>query len=240
MLPYINDANKQIEEEIRKQLSTKKEYANVMAEAAEKIAEDDRHGYSQDNRKGNGKNVSVSTSAGNLEMHDGDYDCSSFVEELTSAVGLTEGNQNMTTFDEETILKNAGFTRMEYDPSKVQRGDILLRHENGVTHEHTGIAVGDGKQVDASHGDSKDGLTGIEGDQDGTELLKRDLQDSWQIIYRPPKGQVNLDNQHDAISQGIADGANQKAEATEKAANENNNANNTSQQTQQKTDGYSL
>lgn len=193
------------------------EYANVMAEAAEIIAEDDSHGYSQDWRNGNGDTVSVPTSAGNLTMHDGEYDCSSLVEEVTAAVGLTEGGTNMTTYTEEETLENAGFTRIEYNPDKVQRGDILLRHDDGTTTEHTAIAVGNGQQVDASHGDSKDGRNGIPGDQDGTEILKRDLQDDWQIIYRPPKGQVD-------VSQAIADGAKQGAEETEKTVKNNQSA----------------
>lgn len=172
--------------------------ANAIAEVAEAIAKDDSHGYDQSAREGNGTVDTVMTDHfGDVEVPGGDMDCASMVDVVLDAVGVTKTpGQPYSTREEEEALLAAGFTKFPYDPDNVQRGDVLFRDyydADGDLQGHTGIALGDGKQADASHGDGYLGITGTEGDQDGTEVLVRDLQDDWEYVFRPPAGQPDLD-----------------------------------------------
>lgn len=158
-------------------------YANVLAELAEGISKDDSHGYSQSGRDGDGTTAQVTTSVGTFDVHGGDYDCSSLVDECLSKCGFKEYD-GMTTYDEDEVLENAGFTKIPYDPDNVQRGDILIRH--GDDREHTAIALDSKRQADASEPDAAGEL----GDQSGNEILSRTRQENWDYIWRPPAGTV--------------------------------------------------
>ena len=172
-------------------------FGEIMAQLAEKVAKDDSHGYDQGARDGDGTTSTYKINDKDYSVHGGDFDCATLVDNVVSATGLTEYD-SMTTFTEDEKLEAAGFTKLEYDPDKVQRGDILVRHGES---EHTGIAVGNGKQVDASHGDDTDDprFSYYQGDQDGTELLERPLQDSWQTIWRPPQPETPKKEQLQSI-----------------------------------------
>ena len=177
MATIAETAGPPVPEEIKAQHMS---YAETTATLAERLAEDDSHGYSQNNRYGDGTTVTENVSGKDYELHGKDYDCSSLVGEVLKAQGLIPEDTDLFTWNEDKTLTDAGFEKMPYDPDNVQRGDILYREG------HTGVAIGNGQQADASHGDR--GTDGDAGDQDGTEVLKRDLQDSWTTIYRPPEG----------------------------------------------------
>jgi len=156
-----------------------------IAQVAEHIARHNSHGYSQNNRKGDGTTESVTLSDGSkVVIHGGDYDCSEMARVCVNCA--LSGNYRspidfMYTGNEAEQLKAQGFTRMSYSASKVQRGDVLW------VKGHTGIALGNGKQADA-HGDEYGGITGPNrGDQTGHEVEVRSLR-SWTYIYRYGKG----------------------------------------------------
>lgn len=156
-----------------------------IAQVAEHIAAHNSHGYSQNNRAGDGTTESVTLSDGSkVTIHGGDYDCSEMVRVCVNCA--LSGNYRspidfMYTGNEDEQLKAQGFTRMSYSASKVQRGDVLW------VSGHTGVALGNGKQADA-HGDEYGGITGPNrGDQTGYEVEVRSLR-SWTYIYRYGKG----------------------------------------------------
>lgn len=154
-----------------------------IAQVAEHIASHSKHGYSQNNRAGDGTKETVALSDGSkVTIHGGDYDCSEMVRVCVNCAlsGRDSGPIIfMYTGNEDEQLRAQGFTRMGYSASKVKRGDILL------VSGHTGVALGGGKQADA-HGDEYGGITGpSRGDQTGHEVEVRDLR-SWTYIYRAP------------------------------------------------------
>lgn len=120
------------------------------------IANDSKHGYSQDNRnKGT------------------DYDCSSLVWNALKQGGFDVGGQPFATSDkadipERATLKKSGFKLVsgaDFKTGKgLQPGDVLWR--NG----HTGLYLGDGKTV-AAHWDEQHDIHGHQpGDQTGDEI----------------------------------------------------------------------
>lgn len=155
-----------------------------IAQVAEHIAAHNSHGYSQNNRAGDGTTESVALSDGSkVTIHGGDYDCSEMVRVCVN--GALSGKYSspighLWTGSEDEKLKAQGFIRMSYSASKVQRGDVLW------VKGHTGVALGNGKQADA-HGDEYGGITGPNrGDQTGHEVEVRSLR-SWTYIYRYAK-----------------------------------------------------
>ena len=155
-----------------------------IAQVAEHIAAHNSHGYSQNNRAGDGTTESVTLSDGSkVTIHCGDYDCSEMVRvcvncALTGKYSSPIGH--LWTGSEDEKMKVQGFTRMGYSASKVRRGDILW------VSGHTGVALGGGMQADA-HGDEYGGITGPNrGDQTGHEVEVRSLR-SWDYIYRYSK-----------------------------------------------------
>ena len=153
-----------------------------IAQVAEHIARHNAHGYSQNNRKGDGTRDAVTLSDGSkVTIHGGDYDCSEMDRACVNCA-LSGSDKGPITFmwtgnaDEE--LRAQGFTRMGFSSSKVRRGDVLWMPG------HMGIALGGGKQADA-HGDEYGGITGPnKGDQTTHEVEVRDLRTSWTYIYR--------------------------------------------------------
>ncbi len=152
-----------------------------IAQIARHIAAHNAHGYSQNNRAGDGTTEQVTLSDGSkVLVHGGDYDCSEMVRVCVNAAlsgTYRSPISYMWTGDEDSKLKAQGFTRMGYAASKVRRGDVLW------VSGHTGIALGDGLQADA-HGDEYGGITGPnKGDQTTHEVEVRSLR-SWSYIYR--------------------------------------------------------
>ena len=170
-------------------MSKEMQNGNVSVALAQYLAADDSHGYDQFGRDGDGTSEYVRVGYGDFAVHGGDYDCTSLVGEVAFSQGLMDEEmaRSLYTGNAEELLGRSGYSKMPYSEDAVQPGDVLLRYtdpsrENG----HAAIAVGDGMQVDASHGDG--GITGDVGDQDGTEFLERPLQEGWQVIMRPPEG----------------------------------------------------
>lgn len=152
-----------------------------IAQVAEHIASHDSHGYSQNNRAGDGTTESVTLSDGSkVVIHGGDYDCSEMVRVCVNCALSNNYRAPIAylwTGNEHAELTAQGFVRMAYDPTAVRRGDILW------VKGHTGVALGNGKQADA-HGDESGGITGPRrGDQTGHEVEVRELR-SWTYIYR--------------------------------------------------------
>lgn len=152
-----------------------------IAQVAEHIARHNPHGYSQDNRAGDGTTESVTLSDGSkVVIHGGDYDCSEMVRVCVNCA--LSGDYRlpidfMWTGNEDAMLTAYGFERIPYSASKARRGDVLW------VSGHTGVALGDGMQADA-HGDEYGGITGPnKGDQTGHEVEVRSLR-SWTYIYR--------------------------------------------------------
>lgn len=154
-----------------------------IAQVAEHIARHNSHGYSQNNRAGDGTTESVTLSDGSkVTIHGGDYDCSEMVRVCVNCAlsgSYKKPIEFMWTGNEDEVLAANGFTRMPFSGTTVRRGDALF------VRGHTGIALGGGKQADA-HGDEYGGITGpSRGDQTGHEVEVRDLR-SWTYIYRAP------------------------------------------------------
>lgn len=152
-----------------------------IAQVAEHIARHNAHGYSQNNRAGDGTTESVTLSDGSkVVIHGGDYDCSEMVRVCVNCAlsgSYDKPISFMYTGNEDEQLKAQGFTRMAYSASKVRRGDALW------VKGHTGVALGNGLQADA-HGDEYGGITGPNrGDQTTHEVEVRSLR-SWTYIYR--------------------------------------------------------
>lgn len=155
--------------------------AEIIAQVAERIASDDSHGYSQDNREGDGTSQKLKLEHEVVSIHGGDYDCSSLVAQCCVAARLMFPGNTFSTASEDAALTAAGFTRMDFSPSAVRRGDILW-HQG-----HTGVALGNSMQADAKY-DEDGGTHGTKvGDQTGDEISKVGLwEDYWTYIYRPP------------------------------------------------------
>lgn len=155
-------------------------FAQAAAETAQAIACDDSHGYSQPNRQGDGSVTRYRLTDGSMvEMHGGDYDCSSLVVACYIAAGLIAPGTYMWTGNENKILADYGFVRQEFSPYDLQTGDVLWKSG------HTGIYVGNGRMVDA-HGDEYHGIDGPNpGDQTGAEIEERSVfACSWLYSYR--------------------------------------------------------
>ena len=126
-----------------------------------KVANDNKHGYSQASRTGSP-----------------DYDCSSLIYYGLLANGYTKsqiGALPFTTYTEKGILQTTGdFEVLKYTSSKdLQPGDILWR--NG----HTEVYVGDGKRVGAHKNyDSRPGDSG------GQEINVKNMDSNWISIIR--------------------------------------------------------
>ena len=136
------------------------------------IANDDSHGYSQQNRQGP------------------DYDCSSLVINSLKHAGINTGGASYTG-DMRTELTKHGFTWIPWSQignvSNLQRGDILLYR--GASSGHTEMYLGNNKNVGAhgTYGHPE------KGDQTGKEISVADYwYDKWNGVLRynytePPK-----------------------------------------------------
>jgi len=140
---------------------------------AVKIAEDDTHGYSQENRQGP------------------DYDCSSLVVNALKSAGIDTGGASYTG-NMRSELEKHGFYWVDWSyiggVSGLMRGDILLHRANGAG--HTEIYLGNGQNVGAhsTHGHPE------QGDQTGKEIsVGAYWYDNWNGVLRCGKPQI-IDN----------------------------------------------
>ena len=118
------------------------------------IANDNSHGYSQTHRNGP------------------DYDCSSFVSTAFRQGGFNVSGSNWTGSMEQAFT-SVGFKAYAASSVTLQRGDILLRHDN--VRQHTELYLGNNQLVGA-HWDY-DGRTG---DSSGKEIdVYYDSAPSW-------------------------------------------------------------
>ena len=132
---------------------------------AQKIADDNSHGYSQQHRNGP------------------DYDCSSYVSTALVKAGLND-NGSLTTYTMKKYLCSKGFTWIPWSSiggqSGLKRGDILLDEDT-----HTEFYIGNGKMIGA-HRDYGYPATG---DQTGKEISVQSFYNnqygiSWNGVLR--------------------------------------------------------
>lgn len=137
------------------------------------IANDNTHGYDQDNRWGP------------------DYDCSSFVIAGYEQAGIPLKTNGATyTGDMKAVCLSTGFTQVNWnnDISKLVRGDIILNEAN-----HVCCYIGNGKIVQASINELGTAQGGQTGDQTGTEIYVRDYyvyHSGWDCVLRFPSNPV--------------------------------------------------
>jgi cell wall-associated NlpC family hydrolase len=135
------------------------------------IANDDTHGYDQDNR------------------WSPDYDCSSFVISGYEQAGIPLKTNGATyTGDLKEVALNTGFKEVDWgnDPSKLVRGDIILNYVH-----HVCCYIGDGKIVQASINELGTAHGGQTGDQTGKEIYIRDYyvySSGWDCVLRYGNG----------------------------------------------------
>jgi cell wall-associated NlpC family hydrolase len=131
------------------------------------IANDDTHGYDQENR------------------WSPDYDCSSFVISGYEQAGIPLKTNGATyTGDMKQVALDTGFHVVDWqnDQTKLVRGDILLNEIH-----HTAVYIGDGKVVQASQNELGTATGGQTGDQTGQEIYIRDYyvySSGWDCVLR--------------------------------------------------------
>lgn len=136
----------------------------------EDTANDDQHGYDQDDRWG---------------LY-GDYDCSSAVITAWESAGVPVKTHGATyTGNMYKIFIECGFVDVTSsvclgNGNGLKRGDVLLNHKN-----HTAMYCGNGKEVEASINEFGDIRGGSSGDQTGREFLIRDYRNyPWDCVLR--------------------------------------------------------
>ena len=147
--------------------------ADAAAEVMEHLINHAAHGYSQDNREGDGTREAVRLSDGEVVwVAGGDRDCASAVCECYEAVGVIPEGTYMWTGNERAILKAAGFVQVNL--SHLRRGDVLWKQ--GHTEMYLGNGLQGGARIDEAggiHGHTK-------GDQTGNEIGRSAFdQDYW-------------------------------------------------------------
>lgn len=147
-------------------------------EFAIKIANDNSHGYSQQNRNGNP-----------------DYDCSSLVIACYRNAGLKLNGASWTGNMYHSFLAE-GFVDVKdrvdrYTGEGLQRGDVLLNTSN-----HTCIAIGGGKVVNA-----RTDTDGISGDSHGDEIRIQPYWDynPWNYILRYMGDEPNVEKPKEEV-----------------------------------------
>lgn len=124
------------------------------------IANDDTHGYSQENRNGP------------------DYDCSSFVSTAFKKGGFTVSG-SLGTANMLNAFLSIGFTKYNLGTVTLQRGDILLRPRTSSRGGHTELYIGNNQCV-AAH----DNYDDQSGDGNGREIQVRYKSDCYFCKYQ--------------------------------------------------------
>lgn len=134
---------------------------------AKDIANDDSHGYDQDNRWGP------------------DYDCSSFVISAWEAAGVgVKANGASTTSNMCSAFIKSGFTDV-IDQIDIKTGDGLVAGDVLWVSGHTCMYVGDGKVANARLNENDKTSGGVTGDQNGKEIAVKDYYNKkWTKVLR--------------------------------------------------------
>lgn len=134
---------------------------------AKDTANDDSHGYDQDNRWGP------------------DYDCSSFVISAWEAAGVgVKANGASTTSNMCDAFLKSGFIDV-IDQITLKTGDGLQAGDVLWKSGHTVIYVGDGMIAAARKNEKGELKGGTTGDQTGEEIMvKKYYNDSWKKVLR--------------------------------------------------------
>lgn len=159
--------------------------ADTAAELAEHMAEHDVHGYSQPNRAGVGTGATagerVTVSDGRTYgIATGDRDCSSLAVECYAAQGVDCGGAWSTHDMEAKMVASGNFASLPRDTWRnPRRGDLLL-----APGKHVAVALGGGMVAEAVRSENHS-THGQLGDQDGGEIIVRDLyDDGWTCVLR--------------------------------------------------------
>lgn len=159
--------------------------ADTAAELAEHMAEHDVHGYSQPNRAGVGTGATagewVTVSDGRTYgIATGDRDCSSLSVECYAAQGVDCGGAWSTHDMEAKMVASGNFVSLPRDTWRSpRRGDLLL-----APGKHVAVALGGGRVAEAVRSEHHS-THGALGDQDGGEIIIRDLyDDGWTCVLR--------------------------------------------------------
>ena len=136
------------------------------------IANDNSHGYDQNNRWGP------------------DYDCSSFLITAYQQAGIKVKDAGATyTGNMYNAFIKCGFQDVTSSVNLstgdgVKRGDILLN-----TVHHTAMSIGNGQVVNASQNEHGGATGGTTGDQTGKEIYVRNYYNyPWNYVLRLPGG----------------------------------------------------
>ena len=137
------------------------------------IANDDSHGYDQENRWGD------------------DYDCSSLIISAYEQAGIKLKSNGATyTGNLKSVALDCGFKEIEIDDwndtSNFVRGDIILNEAH-----HVCMYIGDGQIVQASINENGQTTGGETGDQTGKEIYVRDYyiySSGWDCCLRLGNG----------------------------------------------------
>lgn len=159
--------------------------AYTAAELAEHAAKHDAHGYSQPNRAAVGTGATagewVTVSDGRTYgIAKGDYDCSSLAIQCYAAQGIDCGGAWSTSNMEPKMVASGNFVSLPRDTWRnPKRGDLLL-----APGKHVAVALGDGKVAEAVRSENHS-THGQLGDQDGGEIIIRDIyDDGWTCVLR--------------------------------------------------------
>lgn len=161
------------------------------AQVMEHVCKHNAHGYSQPNRAGDGTTEKITLSDGSaVRLHGGDYDCSELVRQCYESAGVLGGywEDYIWTGNEDEVLTDHGFVRVSL--ANIVRGDVLWRSG------HTALYLGDGLIGEAHHGDYSGGLSGRQGDQDGTEVrIATYYASAWSCAYHYPEDGGDTDKE---------------------------------------------
>lgn len=156
--------------------------ADAAAEVMEHLINHPVHGYSQDNREGDGTREAVRLSDGEVVwVAGGDRDCASAVCECYEAVGVIPEGTYMWTGNERAILKAAGFVQVNL--SHLRRGDVLWKQ--GHTEMYLGNGMQGGARIDEAggiHGYTKGDQTGNEIGRSAFDLDYWHWQSAWRYF----------------------------------------------------------
>lgn len=150
--------------------ATNAAYIKSAIEWAVGIANDDTHGYDQDERWGP------------------DYDCASLVIQAFVEAGLDVRSLGATnTSNMRSAFVKAGFSQISYtDGMTLYPGDVLWRDG------HCAMYIGD-DQIVSAHINELGTITGGQtGDQTGHEIDVSDLTGSWTQVLRLPTNGVHV------------------------------------------------
>jgi len=152
--------------------------SEVAAQYAEHVCNDDRHGYSQPGRKGDGTYYKFQLSDGSfIDVDGGDIDCSELALDCYRNQGIDVGGASYSR-NMDLLLDTGNFVDVGLDPSNWTRGDLL------VVPGHVAVWLGNGMLAEAHHGDFAGGLDGYDGDQDGSEVRVRSYyDDGWTNVF---------------------------------------------------------